>query len=155
MVTLSIVVNLLGLNGFITKQGLNLPALLGFAAVFGFGGLYFPADPVQMDGQNVSRGEVIDVPRSRDEIWLMATVRRQAEKADIGMPEVAIYDSPEVNAFATGANRNNALVAVSTGLLNGMTQDEAEAVLAHEVSTILLMATWSPWPWFKASWTRL
>ncbi len=79
---------------------------------------------------------VIDQPRNRTEQWLIETVRRQAEGAGIGMPDVAIYDAPEMNAFATGMKRNNALVAVSTGLLKGMNQDEVEAVLAHEVSHV-------------------
>lgn len=136
MLTLSVVVSILGLNGFISRQGLNLTALLGFAAVFGFGGALISLLMSKWMAKMSVGAKVIDTPRSRDEIWLVATVRRQAEKAGIGMPEVAIYASPEVNAFATGANRNNALVAVSTGLLNRMTQDEAEAVLAHEVSHI-------------------
>jgi len=79
---------------------------------------------------------VIEVPANTTERWLVDTVRRQAERAGIGMPEVAIYDAPDVNAFATGWNRNNALVAVSTGLLNNMSQDEAEAVLGHEISHV-------------------
>src|SRR5690606_6013643 len=79
---------------------------------------------------------VIVQPTNAVEQWLVETVRRQAQQAKIGMPEVAIYDAPEINAFATGANRNNALVAVSTGLLNGMSREEAEAVLAHEVSHV-------------------
>jgi len=79
---------------------------------------------------------VIEQPRNGNEGWLVETVRRQAQAAGIGMPEVGIFDSPDMNAFATGARRNNALVAVSTGLLNGMTQQEAEAVLAHEVSHV-------------------
>jgi heat shock protein HtpX len=83
-----------------------------------------------------TRAQVITQPRNEVERWLVETVRRQAQQAGIGMPEVAIYDGPEINAFATGANRNNALVAVSTGLLNNMTRDEAEAVLGHEVSHV-------------------
>lgn len=136
MITLSIVVSVFGLNGFITRQGLNLTALLGFAAVFGFGGAFISLLMSKWMAKMSVGAQVIETPRTSHEVWLVSTVRRQAEKAGIGMPEVAIYDSPEVNAFATGASRNNSLVAVSTGLLNRMTQDEAEAVLAHEVSHI-------------------
>ncbi len=110
--------------------------LLVMAAIFGFGGSLISLLSSKWIAKMTTRAEVIENPRNETERWLVATVRRQAEAAGIGMPEVAVYDAPEINAFATGANRNNALVAVSTGLLRAMNRDEAEAVLAHEVSHV-------------------
>jgi heat shock protein HtpX len=110
--------------------------LLVFAALFGFGGAIFSLLISKWTAKRFTGAQVIQAPRNEAEQWLVATVRRQAEAAGIGMPEVAIYDAPEINAFATGANRNNALVAVSTGLLRAMDRDEAEAVLGHEVSHV-------------------
>ena len=136
MITLSVVASVLGLNQFITAQGLDPFALLGFAAVFGFGGAFISLAMSKWTAKMAVGARVIEQPSNSAEAWLLATVARQAEAAGIGKPEVAIYDSPDVNAFATGMNRNNALVAVSTGLLNRMTQDEAEAVLGHEVAHI-------------------
>jgi heat shock protein HtpX len=110
--------------------------LLVMCAVFGMGGSFISLWMSKWIAKRSVGAHVIESPRNRDEQWLIDTVRRQAESAGIGMPEVAIYDSPEINAFATGANRNNALVAVSSGLLRQMTADEAEAVLGHEISHV-------------------
>ena len=110
--------------------------LLVMCAVFGMGGSFISLWMSKWMAKRSVGAYVIESPRNRDEQWLIDTVRRQAESAGIGMPEVAIYDSTEINAFATGANRNNALVAVSSGLLRQMTADEAEAVLGHEISHV-------------------
>ncbi len=110
--------------------------LLMMAAMFGFGGSIVSLLISKWIAKKTTGAHVIVEPRSETERWLLQTVRRQAEAAGIGMPEVAIYDAPEINAFATGPNRNHALVAVSTGLLRAMQRDEAEAVLAHEVSHV-------------------
>ncbi len=110
--------------------------LLVMAAIFGFGGSIISLLASKWIAKMTTRAHVIQEPRNEIERWLVQTVRRQAEAAGIGMPEVAVYDAPEINAFATGASRNNALVAVSTGLLRAMDRDEAEAVLAHEVSHV-------------------
>ncbi len=110
--------------------------MLIFSAVIGFGGSLISLAMSKWTAKRMVGAQVIETPRTPTEQWLVATVRRQAEQAGIGMPEVAIYDAPDVNAFATGASRNKALVAVSTGLLSRMTQEEAEAVLAHEVSHV-------------------
>lgn len=136
VVMLSITLRILGVEPYLTAQGLNLQALLIFAAVFGFGGAFISLLLSKWSAKMAVGARVIDQPRTEAEQWLVETVRRQARQAGIGMPEVAIYDSPEVNAFATGWNKNSALVAVSTGLLHSMTRDEAEAVLGHEVSHI-------------------
>jgi len=114
----------------------SISGLLVFASLFGFGGALISLMVSKWSAKRFSGAMVIGEPRNETERWLLATVRRQAQMAGIGMPEVAIYQGPEINAFATGANRNDALVAVSTGLLQAMTRDEAEAVLAHEVSHI-------------------
>jgi len=135
---LSIVLHLLGVERILDQQGqdLDLRALLIFAAVIGFGGSLISLAMSKWSAKRMVGAQVIETPRNPTEQWLVATVRRQAEKAGIGMPEVAIYDAPDVNAFATGASRNKALVAVSTGLLNRMQREEVEAVLAHEVSHV-------------------
>ena len=126
----SIVMSVLGVN---PQQ---FGGLLIMAALFGFGGSIISLLVSKWMAKRATGAHVIETPRNEAEQWLVTTVRRQAEAAGIGMPEVAIYDAPEINAFATGANRNNALVAVSTGLLRAMSRDEAEAVLAHEVSHV-------------------
>jgi heat shock protein HtpX len=126
----SIVMSILGVN---PQQ---FGGLLIMAALFGFGGSIVSLMVSKWMAKRATGAHVIETPRNEAEQWLVTTVRRQAEAAGIGMPEVAIYDAPEINAFATGANRNNALVAVSTGLLRAMSRDEAEAVLAHEVSHV-------------------
>ena len=136
ILVLSITMRILGVEPYLNQQGLNLNALLVFAAIFGFGGAFISLLISKWSAKRMTGAQVIESPSNSTERWLVDTVRRQAEAAGIGMPEVAIYDSPDVNAFATGANRNNALVAVSTGLLRQMSQDEAEAVLGHEVSHV-------------------
>lgn len=114
----------------------NNAALLVMAALFGFGGSFVSLMLSKWMAKRSTGAHVIQQPANEMEQWLFTTVQRQAQAAGIGMPEVAIYDAPEINAFATGANRNNALVAVSTGLLRAMDRDQAEAVLAHEVSHV-------------------
>ena len=136
LATLSTVAHLFGFNQFVTAAGLDFGALLGFAALFGFGGAFISLAMSKWVAMKSVGARVIEAPANDLELWLVATVRRQAQAAGIGMPDVALYDADEVNAFATGMKRNHALVAVSTGLLRRMTRDEAEAVLAHEVSHI-------------------
>ena len=138
LVLLSVTMRLLGIDHYLSQSGsgLNLQALLVFAAVIGFGGSFISLAMSKWSAKFLTGAKVIDSPRSDVEIWLVTTVQRQANQAGIGTPDVAIYDSPDVNAFATGMSRNNALVAVSTGLLKNMKRDEAEAVLAHEVSHV-------------------
>jgi heat shock protein HtpX len=114
----------------------NTGGLLVMAALFGFGGSFISLALSKWMAKRSTGAQVITQPRNEAEAWLLATVRRQADAAGIGMPEVAVYEGPEINAFATGMSRNNALVAVSTGLLNAMERDEVEAVLAHEVSHV-------------------
>ncbi|MBA4416560.1 MAG: protease HtpX [Syntrophus sp. (in: bacteria)] len=135
---LSIVLSLLGVDRMLEAHGagLDLKNLIVFAAIFGFGGSFISLAISKWTAKRLTGAHVITVPGNATEAWLVQTVARQAEMAGIGMPEVAVYDSPDVNAFATGMKRNNALVAVSAGLLRVMNRDEAEAVLAHEVSHI-------------------
>jgi heat shock protein HtpX len=134
LVLLGIVMTVLQ-NVFGIQLG-NTGGLLVMAAVFGFGGSFISLAMSKWMAKRSTGAQVITQPRNEAEAWLLNTVRRQAEAAGIGMPEVAVYDAPEINAFATGMNRNNALVAVSTGLLRSMQRDEVEAVLAHEVSHV-------------------
>jgi heat shock protein HtpX len=136
VLVLSFTARILGIDRILTANGLNLGALLMFAALFGFGGSLISLAISKWIAKMSTGAQVIDTPRNEAERWLVETVRRQAQVAGIGMPEVAIYEAPEINAFATGATRNAALVAVSTGLLNNMTRDEAEAVLGHEVTHV-------------------
>ena len=136
VLVLSLSLRLLGVEPYLNEQGLNLNALLIFAAVFGFGGSFISLAISKWSAKRMTGARVIDTPRTPTEHWLVETVQRQAQEAGIGMPEVAIFDSPQVNAFATGINKNNALVAVSSGLLRAMDQAQAEAVLAHEVSHV-------------------
>ena len=136
VLVLSLSMRLLGVEPYLNEQGLNLNALLVFAAVFGFGGAFISLALSKWSAKRAMGAKVISTPRTPTERWLVETVQRQAQEAGIGMPEVAIFDSPQVNAFATGMNRNSALVAVSSGLLRAMDQAEAEAVLAHEVSHV-------------------
>ena len=135
MVVLGVVASLLGVNRFLTANGLNLTALLGFSLIMGFGGAFISLLMSKTMAKWSTGAEVITQPRSQDEAWIVETVRRLSERAGIAMPEVAIYEG-EPNAFATGAFKNSALVAVSTGLLQGMTREEVEAVLGHEVAHI-------------------
>ena len=135
---LGIVASLLGVNRFLTSNGLNLSALLGFALIMGFGGAIISlliSKPVAKWSAGVRIINGPDGPQNADEAWIVETVRKLAEKAQIGMPEVGIFEG-EPNAFATGAFKNSSLVAVTTGLLQGMTKDESEAVIAHEVAHI-------------------
>ena len=135
VVVLGIVASLLGVNRYLTANGMNLGALLGYALVMGFGGAIISlliSKPVAKWSAGV---RVIEQPQSPDEAWIVNTVQKFADKAGIGMPEVGIFEG-EPNAFATGAFKNSALVAVSTGLLQGMTREEVEAVIGHEVAHI-------------------
>jgi len=134
---LSFTMQLLGIDRMLAQQsGLNLQGLLLFAALFGFGGAFISLLISKWMAKMSTGATVITVPANPTEQWLVDTVRRQATQAGIGMPEVAIYDAPDINAFATGWNRDDSLVAVSSGLLNNMTQEEAEAVLGHEISHV-------------------
>lgn len=136
VLVLSVTMRLLGVEPYLNEQGLNLQALLIFAAVMGFGGAFISLAISKWMAKKSVGAQVIIEPRNPAERWLVDTVARQAKEAGIKMPEVAIYDSPEVNAFATGMSKNSSLVAVSTGLLQRMTKEEAEAVLGHEVSHV-------------------
>jgi len=136
LVVLSITVRLLGLDSYLTEQGIDYGSLLIFAAIFGMGGAFISLAMSKWSAKRMVGARVIEQPANATEQWLWDTVSRQAAGAGIGMPEVAVYEAPEVNAFATGMSRNKALVAVSTGLLRAMDRDEAEAVLAHEVSHV-------------------
>ena len=135
VLVLGIVASLLGVNRFLTPNGLDLTALLGFALIMGFGGAFISlliSKPVAKWSSGV---QVITQPSNADEKWLVDTVKKLADKSGIGMPEVGVFQG-DPNAFATGAFKNSALVAVSTGLLQNMTHEEIEAVLAHEVAHI-------------------
>ncbi|NWG32155.1 MAG: protease HtpX [Rhodocyclaceae bacterium] len=136
VLVLSVSMRLLGIAPYLQAGGIDPGALLVFAAVMGFGGALISLALSKWSAKQAMGVQVIETPANSTEFWLVETVRKQAEKAGIGMPEVGIYDSPEVNAFATGMNRDNALVAVSTGLLQQMTRQEAEAVLGHEISHV-------------------
>jgi heat shock protein HtpX len=136
MLVLSVLVNLLGVNRFQSATGLNLPMLLAFSAVIGFTGSFISLLMSKPMAKWSTGAQVIDNPQNETERWLVTTVERLAQKGGIGMPEVAIYQG-EPNAFATGAFKNSSLVAVSTGLLESMTKEEVEAVLAHEVAHIV------------------
>jgi heat shock protein HtpX len=138
VLVLSVTLRLLGVEGLLYNQGvdLNLNALLLFSLVFGMGGSFISLVISKWTAKRMMGAQVIERPANATESWLLETVRQQANRAGIGMPEVAIFNSPDPNAFATGANRNNALVAVSSGLLERMNRDEVEAVLAHEVSHV-------------------
>jgi len=138
LLVLSVTLRLLGVDRILNEQGtgLDIQSLLVLSAVMGFGGSIISLLISKWMAKRATGAHVIEVPSNPTERWLVDTVQRQAQAAGIGMPEVAIYDAPEINAFATGWNKNAALVAVSTGLLNNMSQDEAEAVLGHEVSHV-------------------
>jgi heat shock protein HtpX len=129
-VVLTFVLPLLGIDSQSTS------GLLVISAVFGMGGSFISLAMSKWIAKRSVGAVVIESPNGSEEAWLLDTVKKQSQQAGIGMPEVAVYNSPEINAFATGMNKNNALVAVSTGLLQSMTRDEAEAVLGHEVSHI-------------------
>ena len=135
---LSLSMRLLGIDSLLDQQGihLNLQALLIYAAIIGFSGSFISLFISKWSAKKMTRAEVITSPKNNTEKWLLNTVKHQATQARIACPEVAIYPANEPNAFATGMNKNNALVAVSSGLLQAMTQEEVEAVLAHEVSHV-------------------
>lgn len=138
VLVLSVSARVLGLDHWLAQQGLagQLNGLLLMSLAFGFGGAFISLAISKWMAKRSMGVKVIEQPANRSEQWLLETVRRQAEQAGIGMPEVGVFDSPQPNAFATGMNRNRALVAVSTGLLGVMSQDEVEAVLGHEVSHV-------------------
>jgi heat shock protein HtpX len=138
LVVLSITLQILGVESILDQQGvdLDLKALLIFSAVLGMGGSFVSLAMSKWSAKRMTGAQVIEQPRNESEAWLVNTVSRQAQTAGIRMPEVAVYDSPDINAFATGMRRNQALVAVSTGLLRGMQRDEVEAVLGHEISHV-------------------
>ncbi|HEV2612763.1 MAG TPA: protease HtpX [Noviherbaspirillum sp.] len=135
MLVMSVVLSLLGVNRFLTANGLNLGTLMVFSLVVGFTGAIFSLLISKQMAKWSTGARVIDSPSTSTELWLVDTVKKLADRAGIGMPEVALYEG-EPNAFATGAFKNSALVAVSTGLLQNMTKDEVEAVLGHEVAHI-------------------
>ena len=135
MLVLGIAANVLGLNRFLSANGLNLGQLLGFAAVMGFGGAIISLLMSKFVAKWSTGAQIINDSHDPTHAWLVETVRRFADKAAIGMPEVAIYDGAP-NAFATGAFKNSSLVAVSTGLLQSMTREEVEAVIGHEVAHV-------------------
>lgn len=135
MFVLSIVCSILGVDRYLTQSGLNLGMLLVFSAVFGFGGAFISLLMSKFMAKHTMGAHVITTPQNDTEVWLMQTVTKLAQRAEIGMPEVAIYEG-EPNAFATGARRDASLVAVSTGLLQSMSRSEVEAVLGHEITHV-------------------
>jgi heat shock protein HtpX len=138
LILIGLVFKVLGIEGILAENGvdLNLQALLVMSAVIGFGGSFISLAMSKFLAKRSMGVKIIEQPANRSEQWLVNTVKLQAQQAGIGMPEVGIFDSPEPNAFATGMSRNNALVAVSTGLLQNMNADEVEAVLGHEVTHV-------------------
>ena len=136
VLVLSITMRLLGVEPFLNANGLNLNSLLIFASVMGFGGAFISLAISKWSAKQMSGAVTIENPKTPDEIWLINIVKKQSSVVGIQMPEVAIFNSPVVNAFATGMSRDSSLVAVSSGLLEMMTKDEAEAVIGHEISHI-------------------
>jgi heat shock protein HtpX len=136
MIVISILFNLLGLNNYVSAQGLNLGSLLVMSAVIGITGSVISLAMSKTMAKSSMGVQVIDQPQNQTEKWLYDVVARQSKQVGIGMPEVGIFQAPVANAFATGMNRNSALVAVSTGLLQSMTPDEVEAVVGHEISHV-------------------
>ena len=138
LVLISVVFQLFGFEGILAENGvdLNLQALLVMSAVIGFGGSFISLAMSKFLAKRSMGVKIIEQPANSSEQWLVSTVQRQAQQAGIGMPEVGIFDAAEPNAFATGMSRNNALVAVSTGLLRNMSSDEVEAVLGHEITHV-------------------
>ena len=136
VLVLSLTMRLLGVEPYLTEQGLNLQSLLIFTAVMGFGGSFISLAISKWMAKKSMGVRVIERPSNSTESWLVDTIRKYALNAGIKMPEVGIFDSPQVNAFATGMSKNNSLVAVSAGLLQQMTREEAEAVLGHEIAHI-------------------
>jgi len=135
LLVLSVVSSLLGVDRWLTENGLNMGALLAFSAIFGFGGAIISLLMSKTVAKWSTGAQVIEAPRNESETWLLATVKKLADKAGVQMPQVAVYEG-EPNAFATGAFRNSALVAVSTGLLGSMSREEIEAVLGHELAHV-------------------
>ena len=136
LAVLSVSMRLLGIDQYLASTGQDPGGLLVFAAILGFGGSLISLAMSKFIAKRSTGARVITQPANAEEAWLVATVRRLATQAGIGMPEVAIYEAPDVNAFATGARRDSALVAVSTGLLRKLKQNEVEAVLGHEISHV-------------------
>jgi heat shock protein HtpX len=136
VLVLSLTMRLLGVEPYLNENGLNLGALLIFAAVMGFGGSFISLAISKWMAKKSMGVRVIDAPSNTTEFWLVETVRKYSADAGIKMPEVGIFDTPEVNAFATGMSRNNSLVAVSSGLLQQMSKGEAEAVIGHEIAHV-------------------
>lgn len=136
VLVLSVTMRVLGVEPYLSAKGLNLNSLLIFAAVMGFGGSFISLAISKWMAKKSMGVQVIESPANATERWLVDTVRRYSEEAGIGMPEVGIFDTPEVNAFATGMSKNSSLVAVSSGLLEQMTREEAEAVIGHEIAHI-------------------
>ena len=136
MAVLALVIQVFGLDRVLARQGMNVGGTLIISAIFGFGGAFISLLISKWMAKRAMGVRVITKPENEAEQWLVNTVRAQAEAAQIGMPEVGIFDSPEPNAFATGASRNSALVAVSTGLLRNMRREEVQAVLGHEVTHV-------------------
>lgn len=136
LVLLSIVARLLGVDRLLAQQGLGITGLLTFAAAIGFGGAFLSLAMSKWLARTMMGVRIIEQPATADEAWLVSTVTAHAQRAGIGQPDIGIFDSPEMNAFATGAQRDHALVAVSEGLLRGMSREEAEAVLGHEISHV-------------------
>jgi heat shock protein HtpX len=134
VMVLSVTMRLLGVEPYLNANGLNLTSLLIFTAVMGFGGSFISLAISKWSAKKSMGVHVIETPSNSTEFWLVETVRKYATKAGISMPEVGVYDAPDVNAFATGMSKNSSLIAVSSGLLQQMTRPEAEAVLAHEVT---------------------
>ncbi len=138
LLAISVVFQIFGFEGILQENGvdLDLKALLLLSAIIGFGGSFISLAMSKWTAKRAMGVQIIEQPANQSEQWLVETVRRQSREAGIGMPEVGVFNSPEPNAFATGASKNNALVAVSAGLLQRMTSDEVEAVLAHEISHV-------------------
>jgi heat shock protein HtpX len=135
VVVLGLVASLLGVNRFLTANGLNLELLLGYALLIGFGGAFISLLISKPVAKWTAGVKLIEQPQSADEVWIIETVRKLSVQAGIAMPEVGVFEG-EPNAFATGAFKNSALVAISTGLLSGMTREEVEGVIGHEISHI-------------------
>jgi heat shock protein HtpX len=136
ILVLSVVTHLLGVDRYLAARGGNIGGLLVAAAIFGFGGAFISLAMSKFMAKRMMGVQVIANPTSADEQWLVGTVRSLAQQAGIAMPEVGVFDSPSPNAFATGARRDHALVAVSTGLLRAMNRQEVEAVLGHEITHV-------------------
>ena len=136
IVILSITLKVFKVESYLVGTGLNLQALLIFSGIFGFGGSFISLAISKWMAKRMTGAKVIENPSNNDEKWLLDTVKKQSKIVGIKMPEVAIFPSPQMNAFATGASKNKALVAVSQGLLDSMTQGEVEAVIGHEMSHV-------------------